>query len=169
MNIVSNCPLCEEHGLHVMGDENDKLLQCLSCGYVSANKYIITDGWENNEAYKELPEDMKKWSKTSENRVWIPAMITLPNGVLYPFDDHKDIMRWELAQMVDIPEEDQKNYPDGNGGFYTRRYDTSTSIVFATFLEGMAEISQNAINEGTATEDSEVKLEVDKSQNAKKN
>ena len=169
MNIVSNCPLCEEHGLHVMGEADDKLLQCLSWGYVSANKYIITDGLENNEAYKELSEDMKKWSKTSDNRLWIPSMITLPNGVLYPFDDHKGIMRWELAQMVDIPEEEQKNFPDGNGGFYTRRYDTSTSLVFATFLEGMAEISKNAIKEGTATEDSEVKLEVDKSQNAKKN
>ena len=162
MKIVSNCPLCEQHGLHVMGEENDKLLQCLSCGYVSTEKFIITDGIENNEAYKELPEDMKKWSKTSENRLWIPSMITLPNGMLYPHDDHKGIMRWTLAQMVDIPEEEQKNYPDENGGFYTRRYDTETALEFASFLEGMAEISQTAIKEGTATEDSEVKLELDK-------
>ena len=162
MNIVSNCPLCEQHGLHVMGEQGDKLLQCLSCGYVSTDKFIITDGLENNEAYKELPEDMKKWSKTSENRLWIPSMITLPNGMLYPHEDHKGIMRWTLAQMVDIPEDEQKNYPDENGGFYKRRYDTETTLEFASFLEGMAEISQNAIDEGAATEDSEPKLELNK-------
>ena len=27
-------------------------------------------------------------------------------------------MKWKLADMIDIPEEEQENYPDGNGKFY---------------------------------------------------
>ena len=54
MNIVSNCPLCEEHGLHVMGEENGKIMQCLSCGYVSSEKFVGTKGVMSQLMYERI-------------------------------------------------------------------------------------------------------------------
>ena len=118
MNIVSNCPLCEEHGLHVMGEEDDKLLQCLSCGYVSSTKFIITDSIETNEAYKSLDDDMKKWGKEKDGRIWIPSIITLPTGMLYPVKSEEVEIQWAFARLIEIPDDDQKDYPVGDGNFY---------------------------------------------------
>ena len=41
-NIVSNCPLCEAHGLHVMGEDDNIIQQCLNCGYTSTPQYYGT-------------------------------------------------------------------------------------------------------------------------------
>ena len=61
MNIVSNCPLCEEHALHILGEEESQMMQCLSCGYTSTSKFVGDK--ETNEEYNKLTEDMKNWSK----------------------------------------------------------------------------------------------------------
>ena len=111
-NIVSNCPLCEEHGLHLMPTE-DKVMQCLNCGFVSSDKYLGTK--DTNEEYMKLTDQMKEWSVDDSNfglpRIWIPSMITLPFAMLYPITvDGK--MKWALAKMVDIPKEEQKKELD---------------------------------------------------------
>ena len=133
MNIVSNCPLCEEHSLHVIGEKEMRTMQCINCGMVTTNKFIGTK--EDNEMYKTLPEEMQSWTKEANGRIWIPSMITLPFGTLYPTNvDGK--MKWGFAEMVDIPEEEQENYPDENGGFYKQRYDI--------FLDAMVEMNEKA-------------------------
>ena len=53
-DIVSNCPLCEEHGLHVMGEDAVQILQCLNCGYVSSPKFMGTKN--TNEEYQKLTD-----------------------------------------------------------------------------------------------------------------
>ena len=30
MKIISNCPLCEQRGLHVMGEKENELMQCIN-------------------------------------------------------------------------------------------------------------------------------------------
>ena len=40
MDIISNCPLCEEYSLHVLGKDEAQMMQCISCGYVSTTKFI---------------------------------------------------------------------------------------------------------------------------------
>ena len=43
MKIISNCPLCEEQSLHVIGDEGTmETQQCISCGYATSTKFIGT-------------------------------------------------------------------------------------------------------------------------------
>ena len=82
---------------------------------------------------------MKKWSVEKNNQIWIPSMITLPFGMLYPInvkvgDGVKTIMKWSLAEMVDIPEDERKNYPKETGdGYYDKRFDTDNTIVFDEF------------------------------------
>ena len=109
----------------------------------TARRHINLKSNENNEAYKELPEDMKRWSKKTENRFWIPSIMTLPFGMLYPFDDNGK-MKWAYAKMVDILEDDRKDYPDGNGGFFTKMYDTENAQTYDGFLYAMADVNEDA-------------------------
>ena len=121
--IVSNCPLCQEHSLHLSSDVELNFMQCINCGYVSSDKFKGTK--EDNEEYKKLDELLQSWVKETEGRLWIPIQMTLPFGMVYPalVDDE---MKWVFAEMIDIPKEEQKNYPiEGQEGkFYTRKYET---------------------------------------------
>ena len=104
MKIVSNCPLCEDHSLHVIEEDGIGTQQCISCGYATTSNFIGTK--EDNEVYKTLPEEMQSWSKEANDRIWIPTMFTLPFGTLYPINVGGD-MKWAFAEMVDIPEEER--------------------------------------------------------------
>jgi transcription elongation factor Elf1 len=134
-DIVSNCFLCEEHSLHVAGIEESQIMQCINCGYVTSTKYMGPK--ETNEEYKKLPDEMKKWSKWENNRTWIPTIMTLPIGMLYPFDNEDGEMKWGFAPMVDIPEDEKENYPDENGGFYKKRIDMDNPKVYDKFVDCM--------------------------------
>ena len=147
MKIVSNCPLCEEQSLHIIGDEGTmQTQQCINCGYATSDKFVGTK--EDNEMYKTLPEEMQSWSKEVNGRVWIPSMITLPFGTLYPINIDGE-MKWAFAEMVDISEEEQKDYPVENGeGFYKQKYDTDNQKVYDIFLDAMAEMNEKAKADG---------------------
>ena len=154
-DIISNCFLCEEHSLHVAGTEESRVMQCINCGYTTSTKYIGTK--ETNEEFQKLSEDMKKWSKEENGYLWIPSVITLPIGMLYPVDidnmvNHKTEMKWSFAPMVEIPEDEQKNFPNGKGGFYERKIDTDNSKIFDEFL-----MSMNHINKLMKKETSKIK------------
>ena len=139
--IVSNCPLCEEHSLHVVEQDGIGTQQCISCGYATTSKFIGTK--EDNEMYKSLPEEMQGWSKEANGRVWIPSMITLPFGALYPINIEGE-MKWGFAEMIHIVEDEQKNYPDGKGGYYKQRYDMENQKIYDEFIYAMAEMNERA-------------------------
>ena len=139
-DLVGNCFLCGEHSLHVAGIEESQIMQCISCGYVTSTKYLGPK--EENEEYKKLPDEMKKWSKWENNRTWIPTIMTLPIGMLYPFDNEDGEMKWGFAPMVDIPKEEQKDYPNEQGGFYEKRIDTDNSKVYDKFVSCISYINE---------------------------
>ena len=147
-SIVSSCPLCEEHSLHVMGKDETETMQCINCGYASANKF---KGFkEDCKAYQALTDEMKNWSKYENGRVWVPSIITLPFGMLYPVDvdgsdDTKSIMSWAWAEMVTIGEEEKEKYPIPNTDeFYKQRIDTDNRKILTSFLEGMVYVNDKA-------------------------
>ena len=155
MKIVSNCPLCEEKALHVIEEDGIGTQQCINCGYATTSNFIGTK--EDNETFKTLPEEMQSWSKEANDRIWIPTMFTLPLGTLYPTNIDGE-MKWGFAEMVDIPEEEQKNYPDETGGFYKQMYDTENAKIYDVFLDAMIEMNTrakelNMNNEPTVTLD----------------
>jgi hypothetical protein len=115
--------------------------QCINCGYATTNKFVGNKS--DNELYKTLPDQMKSWSVEKNDRIWIPSVITLPFGTLYP-ENIDGEMKWAFAEMVDIPEEEQKNYPAENGSYYTRRYDTENQKIFELFIDAMAEMNNKA-------------------------
>ena len=140
-DLISNCFLCGEHSLHVAGTEEAQVMQCINCGYVTSTKYIGTK--ETNEEFQKLDEDMKNWAKEENGRIWIPSIITLPIGMLYPINVEKE-MKWSFAPMVDIPEDERRKYPNPNvpGKFYERKIDTDNPRIYDKFIVGMSYINE---------------------------
>ena len=139
-NIVSNCFLCGEKALHVAGTEDAQVMQCINCGYTTSTKFrgIKAD----NEEFQKLGEDMKNWAKEENGHIWIPSIITLPIGMLYPVNIKKE-MKWAFAPMIEIPEEERKKYPNPStpGKFYDKKIDTDNATLYDLFLEGMTKIN----------------------------
>ena len=148
MKIVSTCPLCEERALHLIGKEDYQMQQCIGCGYVTFEKFKLHGkSLENNEGYNSLTGDMKHWVKIDNDRIWTPSIFTLPTGMLYPMDDKSKNMKWAYSKMVDIPEDEQENYPNGQGGFYTRKYDVKNPKIYDEFVFALSQLNEDAKNE----------------------
>ena len=139
-DLVSNCFLCGEKALHVAGTEEAQVMQCINCGYTTSTKFkgIKAD----NEEFQKLVEDMKNWAKEENGHIWIPSIITLPIGMLYPVNIKKE-MKWAFAPMIEIPEEERKKYPNPStpGKFYDKKIDTDNATLYDLFLEGMTKIN----------------------------
>ena len=140
-DLISNCFLCGERALHVAGTEESQVMQCINCGYTTSTKFkgIKAD----NEDFQKLGEDMKNWAKEENGHIWIPSIITLPIGMLYPVNIKKE-MKWSFAPMVEIPEEDRKKYPNPSapGKFYDKKIDTDNTTIYNLFIEGMTKINE---------------------------
>ena len=143
MDVVSNCPLCEERGLHVVGEGKLQTQQCISCGYATNFNFKFDEDKEDNKYYKTLTDQMKSWVKIANNQVWIPSFITLPVGMIFP-TDIDGIMKWGYAEMVDIPEEDRVNYPvEGQTDkFYERKYDTDKAENHDEFVVVLSKLNE---------------------------
>tara|TARA_B100000131_G_scaffold300549_1_gene321985 strand:- start:1869 stop:2375 length:507 start_codon:yes stop_codon:yes gene_type:complete len=144
--IVTTCPLCGKKELQILEDKYrvidgnpSKNFQCLSCGYSTNDDY--KGDIETNEAYKATSETLKQWVKLADGYIWLPSVVNLPVGVLYPHDGGEE-MKWAFAPIVEIPEEEQKNYPVENkeNEFYKTRLDTNNEVYFNTFKQGIFEI-----------------------------
>jgi len=141
-DLISNCFLCEEKALHIAGTEEAQVMQCINCGYTTSTKFNGTK--ETNEEFQKLGEDMKNWAKEENGYIWIPSIITLPIGMLYPINNKSKELKWAFASMVEIPEEDRKKYPNPSmpGKFYEKKIDTDNAVVYDLFLEGMTMINE---------------------------
>ena len=146
-DMISNCFLCGEKALHVAGTEESQVMQCINCGYTTSTKYLGTK--ETNEEFQKLGKDMKNWAKEENGHIWIPSIIALPVGMLYPVNIKKT-MKWSFAPMVEIPEDERKNFPNPSfpGKFYDKKVDTDNATIYDIFLEGMSYINQ-LMKEGT--------------------
>ena len=148
-DLISNCFLCNEKSLHVAGTEEAQVMQCINCGYTTSTKF--TGNKETNEHFQKLGEDMKNWAVEKQGKIWIPSIITLPIGMLYPINI-KNEMKWAFAPMIEIDKEDRKKYPNPSvpGKFFDKKIDTDNAIIYNLFLEGMSYVNEllkkNSIN-----------------------
>ena len=143
-DIIGNCPLCEERALHVAGTEETQVMQCINCGYTTSTKFNGTK--ETNEEFQKLGIDMKNWAVEKNGKVWIPSIITLPIGMLYPLNIKKEL-KWAFAPMVEIPEDERKDFPNEQGGFYERKIDTDNAVIYDIFLQGISYVNELLKNE----------------------
>ena len=136
--IVIDCPLCEENELQVLKDEGKELMQCISCGYSTSDSMMGTK--EDCENFKGMDSNLRGWAKEAKGYVWVPTVLNLEIGILYPSGDGNKELIWAFAPLIHISEEEQKNYPVGDGTFYKTRYDTEKEIHFDGFAKGLLEI-----------------------------
>jgi len=146
MNIISNCPLCEEHSLHVI---ENQMSQCLYCGYVTTDKF--KGDFDTNEEYNQLPDEMKKMAKEENDQIWIPTVMTLPMGVINPVIVDGD-MFWAFSPTEDIPENEQEQFPDGKGDFYKQRYNNSKTELFKKFHIALETLNDRYMEKNDAKE-----------------
>ena len=52
-----------------------------------------------------MSDFIKKYSKEDNDQIWIPTLLTLPFGSLYPIEED-DNLRWAYAKLVDITKDD---------------------------------------------------------------
>jgi hypothetical protein len=149
-DLISNCFLCEEKALHVAGTEEARVMQCINCGYTTSTKFIGKK--ETNEEFQKLGEDMKNWAKEENGHIWIPSIMALPVGMLYPTNDEDGKMKWNFAPMVEITEEERREFPNPNGGYYEKRIDTDNPIIYDKFIEGMTYINDLLKQKGSSGE-----------------
>ena len=160
MKIISNCPLCEEHSLHVIGEGKVQTQQCINCGYVTAEKLKLNGKLKKeHKEFKKLSKDMKRWVKVENDRIWLPTMMVLPFGMLYPINKDKK-MKWAFSEMVDIPEKERKKYPkeDGNG-FHNKRINTDNPKIYDLFLTCISELNKKIKNDALLANKSKVPTE----------
>ena len=147
--------MCDARSLHVFEEQTPEgnsvdTQQCINCGFATTSKFkleSVDSKPETNSEYQKLPEDMQKWSKVGNGRVWIPSVLTLPFGMIFP-EDVDGEMKWGFAEMVEIPKEKQKDYPDGQGGFFEKMYETDGKKIYDTFLEIITEANDRAKSDG---------------------
>ncbi len=137
-DLISNCMLCGEHGLHAIGEGKALMFQCLNCGYMS-NEQL--NGKIDNEFFKEMGDTIKKWAKYTEDRIWIPVQLTLPIGAIFPVD-HKGDMKWAFVKVVDISEDERgKEQLHNEEHLYNKKFDEENPELFDTFLEGFSRMN----------------------------
>tara|TARA_R100001443_G_C3354452_1_gene177603 strand:+ start:63 stop:545 length:483 start_codon:yes stop_codon:yes gene_type:complete len=142
MKIISNCSLCGERSLHVIGEGEMQTQQCINCGYVTSEKLTLKGKTlDEHTEYSKLTDDMKSWCVVKNDKIWLPTLMVLPVGMLHP-DNINGEMKWCFSAMIEISEEEQKNYPREDGkGFHTKRMDTDNPKIYDTFLSAISEVN----------------------------
>lgn len=96
-------------------DEKTTTWLCMGCGFTTStmmleDSKIVVDLMETSpELYKDL------LFKDSNNRIWAPSTITLPNkGMVFLDGNNKDNWRWAAVNAIEITDEDRKlkQYPE---------------------------------------------------------
>ena len=106
----------------------------MSCGYTSTTLNLVGSEvikhYEENTA--ELIKDLK-WIDSNTNLIWYPIVLNFPSfGIIFPNGTNTSDWSWTAAPAVDIPVEEQKNYPivGETNQYYTRRVDMKASKSF---------------------------------------
>jgi len=140
--LTIKCNICSHRMLHIYtGDNGFTTRQCSNCGYSSNDK--LKGDMKDNEFWNNMSDFIKKYSKEDDGQIWIPALLTLPFGSLYPIEKNNKL-KWAYAKLVDITEEDDKEkYKKEDGTFYTKKLDTDNPETFDTYAEGMVHIRKS--------------------------
>jgi len=130
------CPVCSKKTAIEENAGGITSWMCVSCGFTANTTFT-----ENNSEFKGTPQsiiNMKHWDAT-RNIFWIPTVINIPSrGLIVPEKHGKQII-WSCMLMVDIPPEEQHNYPiaDSTGKFYERKLDATKTLQYTRFYDAI--------------------------------
>lgn len=134
------CPHCGSHNcfeeIQTLPDGTEvKSYMCLECGYTTTT--LNVDGSSVIKGYEESTAELIKalrWVDPKTNLVWYPIVLNFPSfGIIFPDGTGADDWSWKAAPAIDIPTEEQKNYPipGQKDQYYTRRIDMGKGQTFA--------------------------------------
>ena len=137
MERVIDCPVCY-NGDHCFEDQQENFTSylCFSCGFMSDSRYEVNSIFLD-ENLKKSPKlvQLAKVEDKGRNIVWFPAVINMgTKGIIFPEGHHKKYV-WKYAKVVQIPEEEQEQYPvlDKDGEFYTEKLDVENAQTFGQY------------------------------------
>ena len=83
---------------------------------------------------------MKKWCKFEDNQIWVPSIVQIPHGMLYPIESEKE-MTWAFIPAVKVTEEEKEKYKKDDGTYYEARYAEDKQITFTSFKQALFELN----------------------------
>ena len=106
---------------------------CMKTGFSSTSEHKIGSDVLNHELSR-APELVQVLQFMDEERdiVWIPTIMNIPGkGMVFPEGSLKS-WGWSFAPIVEIPEDERKNYPIPNkeGEFFDSKLDIDNSQKF---------------------------------------
>ena len=143
MKMTIKCNICSHRMLHIYTENGFTTRQCTHCGYSSNDK--LKGDTKDNEFWNNLSDFVKKYSIVIDEHIWIPNLLTLPFGSLYPIEE-KNKLRWAYASLVDVKEDEKEKFKKEDGSYFTKKLDTDNPVTFDNYAEGMVHI-RNSIQE----------------------
>ena len=141
---------------------------CMTCGFTTNS--TMTEDSETLKQTEELTADLiKDLKQVHDNLAWFPTVITMPDkGMIFPEPiTNADVAvelqstdwGWTLVKAINIPEEEQKKYPDPRnpGTFYKKRMDMKNmkrydKLCFMDAAEDLGMFDKSLV-EGNTNED----------------
>ncbi len=136
------CPICSKNTALEEKESSTISWMCVSCGYTTttlyrkgspALRYVLSTS-------PQLIRD-KQFFDEERSIVWIPAVIRMKTGIVYPEMVDEDLV-WFHAAVIEIPEEEQQAYPvpGQEGKFYDSRLAVENAKKFDRFYDALKSI-----------------------------
>jgi len=149
------CPVCSKKTALEEGAAGITSWLCVNCGYTSNTMFT-----DDNPDFLTTPKAIMSLKHYDDERAlyWIPTVINMPTrGLIFPEKHGKQII-WTYVPMVDIPIEEQRNYPIANqeGHFYKKKLDADRAEKHSNFYDALKamgaiieldELKENVIEE----------------------
>lgn len=112
---LKDCPCGGSNACYEQQVEKDLTTWlCFGCGKSSSTAMKVGSApvLQAIESAPELYRDIMYTDK--DNQVWFPSTITLPNkGMVFVDGTSAENWRWAAVKSIEIPEEEKKNFPEG--------------------------------------------------------
>ena len=134
MERIVDCPICYDQDSCFEDIQKEfKSYMCFNCGFMSSSFYT-KNGEHKIEGSSKLVEELMYFDEEREI-YWYPSVVNMgPKGIIFPEGNIENWV-WKYAQVVEVPKEEQKNYPilDKEGEFYTEKLDIDNAETFGQY------------------------------------
>ena len=114
--------------------ETDEHYLCMSTGYMTTTQFKAeSESFQNHLASSPKIVNELQFVDHLRGLVWIPCVLNMGKlGIIFP-EGSRDDWIWKYASIVDIPKEEQHNYPvpKKDGEFYETKLDLENAKRFS--------------------------------------
>jgi len=134
MEKIVDCPVCSDTD-RCFEDVQDTFssFMCFNCGMMSHSGYT-EDKIDSIQHTSQLIRDLA-FKDDERDIYWYPSVVNMGKlGIIYP-DGLPDDWNWKFAKVVEVSEEEQKQYPipGKDGEYYTERLDVDNAMEYGQF------------------------------------